>query len=169
MNMTKTVTTVGIGAAIVAGSMLAVSAANAQTGGDSDERASGFAERFSLDESEVKSYFLEKHEARQADREEKHVEHLASLVEEGTLTQEQADALSTKKTEMHEAREALRDQDLTREEMKEQMEASRDEFKTWAEEQGIDLDTIRSEGGEKGGHRGHHGGPRGFGESKSDS
>ena len=160
MNVSKTAATVGIGAAIVAGSMLAVSAANAQSeNANGDNRAGEFAERFNLEEGEVKQYFEEKHEQRHEDREAKHAEHLATLVSDGALTQEQADALSAKKDEMHEAREGLRDQDLTREEMKEQMMQSKDEFKVWAEEQGIDLEALRGEKGEGG--EGHHKGMRG--------
>ena len=154
---TKIITTAGVGAAIVAGSMLAVTATSAHSGGSSDERAAEIAERFDLDETEVQTYFTEKKAEHQAERAEKHAEHLASLVEDGTLTQEQADALSAKHAEMREAKEALKDQDLTKEEMQEQMEASRADLKAWAEEQGINLDDIHPEKGE--GHKkGHYGG-----------
>jgi len=168
MTITKTMATVGIGAAIVTGSMLAVSAAGAHgSTSSSTGRATEFAERFDLSEDEVKQYFEERRGEYQAEREEKHAERLEALVEDGTLTQEQADALSAKKDEIHEAKEALQDGDLTRSEMREQMEAAREEFKTWADEQGIDLDSIRQDSeGEKGDHRM---GPRGFGGPHSES
>jgi hypothetical protein len=155
---------------VATGTALGISGASAHSGGNEEERAarvSELAERFNLDESEVESYFEEKRTEHEAEREQKRDEHLAGLVEDGTLTQEQADALKAKMEELHEARDALKDQDLTREEMREQMEANREELQSWAEEQGIDLDAIRPEKGE--GRRGHHGhGPHGDFESETE-
>ena len=156
MNMSKTLTTVGVGAAIVAGSMMAVTAASAHYGGDNSERVAEFAERFELEESEVQAYFDEKHEARQQERETARAEHMAGLVEAGTLPQEQADALSAKHEELRAAVQSLKESDASREEMKSQMEENRDAMQAWAEEQGINLDDVRPEKGE-----GHRKGPRG--------
>ena len=159
MNTTRVLTTAGVGAAIIAGSMLAVNAANAHGNiADSEARVSEFAERFDLNEDEVKSYFEEKREQRQNEREEQHAEHLSSLVADGSITQQQADALSAKKDEMRDAREALHGQDLTKEEMHERMQQAREDFNTWADEQGIDLDSIRPERADRDskGHGKHH-------------
>lgn len=151
MTITKVLTAAGIGTAIVVGSLLAVSTANAHMGGGSDTIASELATRFNLNEGEVESFFEEKRQEHKADMDEKRAQHIASLVENGTLTQEQADALTAKLDEMHTKREAVREENLSRDERHEQMEQLREEFESWAESQGIDLDVIHPEGG-----HGHH-------------
>ena len=162
MNISKTISTVGVGAAIVVGSMFAVNAVGAHSGGDvSDDRAAAIAEKLGVNSDQVKEAFEEIHAEKKAEREEQKAEHLAGLIADGTLTQEQADALQAKHEELREAKEALKEQDLTREEIREQMQEAKDEFRAWAEEQGIDLEEIRPEGGReghKGGHRGGFGG-----------
>jgi hypothetical protein len=162
MNVSKTVSTIGVGAAIVAGSMLAVTAASAHSGVSEEkqtERASALAERFNLDESEVQSYFEDQRAVHKAEREAEHAEHIAGLIEAGTLTQAQADELTALKDEAKASIEALKESGANREEIKKLMDENRSAVETWASEQGINLDDIRSEGHEKGG-RGHHG-PRG--------
>lgn len=158
MTITKTLSTVGVGAAIVAGSMLAVNFASAQS--NKSDRQSELVSRLStelnVDSSAVQSVFDEIKQEKMAEREAKMEEHMSTLVAEGKITQEQADALKAKKEEMQTAREALRDQDLTREEIHKQMEQTLEEFKTWAESQGIDLEAIHPKDGPDQGH-GHHG------------
>lgn len=152
----KAVSTVGIGAAVVVGSLMATSLVGAHPFSDEsrEERVAELAERFNLNEDEVRTYFEEKREEHRAEMEEKHAQRLAELVEDGTLTQEQADALSAKHEEMRQGMEELRESDASREEIHEEMESLREELEAWAEEQGIDLDSIRAEG--KHGHRGGH-------------
>ena len=165
MNVSKTVSTIGVGAAIVAGSMLAVTAASAHGGSEEKqaERASALAERFNLDESEVQSYFEDQRTERKAEREAKRAEHISGLVEAGTLTQTQADELIALKDETKASIEELKESGAEKEEIKSAMEESRSAVEAWASEQGINLDDIRPEGKEKGG-RGHHG-PKGVSES----
>ena len=144
MNATKILSAAGIATAIVVGSMLAVTAASAH--GDENarqERITELAERFNLDESEVKAFYEEKKAERQQEREAKQAEHLASLVSDGVLTQEQADALKEKRDELRETKMSLKEQDLTKEEWKQQLETLKSEFQAWADEQGINLDDIR--------------------------
>ncbi len=146
MTIARTLSTVGIGAAIVAGSMFAVSAANAQSGGGvSDDRATAIAEKLGVDSDQVKEAFEEVHAEKKAEREEQKAERLAGLVSDGTLTQEQADSLTAKHAELRETMQALKDSGASREEIRKQMKTAKEEFKTWAEEQGIDLEAIRPE------------------------
>ncbi len=151
MNISKTISTVGIGAGIIVGSMLAVNAASAHNAGGTDEkqaeRVSELAERFNLDENELKTYFEEQKAEHEAEHQQKQEERLASLVAEGKLTQAQADALKAKREEMKASFEAAKDQNLTREERRTQMKQNRDDFKTWADSQGIDLEVIHPEDG----------------------
>lgn len=146
MKATKALTTAGVGAAIVAGSMLAVTTANAHFYGNSDERAAALAERFDLDAVEVQRYFEEKKAEKSVEREEKRNQHIASLVSDGTLTQEQADALDAKWDEMKSKKDALKEQELSSEEMREQFEQSRSEFNSWAESEGINIEDIKPQG-----------------------
>jgi hypothetical protein len=93
-------------------------------------------------------------EQKMAQRQEKRTERLQALVADGTLSEDQKAALEAKHEEMHALRDELRSQNLTRDEMHERMQSSRDEFKAWATDQGIDLDAIHPESGPKQGHRG---------------
>jgi hypothetical protein len=93
-------------------------------------------------------------EQKMAQRQEQRTERLQTLVANGTLSEDQRAALEAKHEEMHALRDELKSQDLTREQMQVKMQTSRDEFKAWAAEQGIDLDAIHPEGGPREGHRG---------------
>ena len=60
MTIAKTITSIGIGGAIIAGSMMAVTMASAHGNTDIDkrgERANALAERFNLDQTEVENFF----------------------------------------------------------------------------------------------------------------
>lgn len=142
---------------VATGSILGVSAASAHGNGEnSDELVTKLAEKFNVDESEIESVFEEQRTEMQAERETARAEHLQGLVDAGTITSDQKIALEAKLDEMKATREALRDQDLTREERHEKMEEARDSLEAWAKEQGIDLSAIHPEGG-PGGHKGGRG------------
>lgn len=104
------------------------------------------AERFDLDPEEVQAFFEENRQQRHAEHEAERQEAIESAVSEGLITQEQADLLATKQAELQQAREALRDQDLDRNEMRDAMEQLHQDFKSWAEENNIDLEALRPEG-----------------------
>lgn len=162
MNITKTISTAGIGLAIIGGSMMAVNIASAHGNDKQSELVDRLSTELNVDSAKVQGVFDSLKEEHKAERDAKHAEHIVSLVENGTLTQEQAGALSAKFDELQTAREALKDQDLTHEEMREQMKEARSNFEAWAEEQGINLEDIRPEGqgehkGRNGHHRGHYG------------
>jgi hypothetical protein len=160
MNITKSLSTLGVGAAIVTGSMMAVTMASAHSSTEQKaDRVSELAERFDLEESEVQSYFDEKKTANQAEREAAQAEHVDGLIEAGTLTQTQADELTALKDGFKTEIESLKDSGADRDAIKAAMEDNRSEIKAWAEAQGIDLGDIKPERGEgKKGHKGHGGG-----------
>lgn len=83
--------------------------------------------------------------------EERAGDHLDSLVEEGEITEEQRQTLVEKKQEMWEAREQLRD--LSPEERKEEMSQLREEFRAWAEENGLDCPVGSGSRGMRKGNR----------------
>jgi SMC interacting uncharacterized protein involved in chromosome segregation len=94
----------------------------------------------------------ENNEQKMEQRQEKRTEKLQSLVENGTLSEEQRTALEARHAEIHALRDELKNQDLPRQEMRERMQESREEFKKWAQDQGINLDELKPEGGERRGH-----------------
>lgn len=109
--------------------------------GHAEEFANRFAERFGLNTDEVNSFMNEFHEERMQERHQEQIDRLATLVDGGELTQEEADMITAKWEEMR-SEGSVGDH--------------RDEFRAWAEENGIDLSVLRPEG-----HRGHGmGGPK---------
>jgi hypothetical protein len=159
MKITKAISTAGVGAAIVTGSLLAATLASAHGNGTKiDERATELAEKFNLDETEVKQYFEEKRDEHKAEHEAKAEEHLQSLVDAGTITAEQKTKLEEFRIERQTLKESLKNSDLSKEEIKAQFEAQKAEVEAWAESEGLDLEDIRPEPKEgRHGHGRHHG------------
>jgi polyhydroxyalkanoate synthesis regulator phasin len=136
----------------------------ATTPGNDDPKQSlidSIATKFNLNKDEVKKVFDENHEAREAKHEQKLADRLAEAVKDGKLTQEQADKLTAKLSEMHESRETNREalKDKTPAERKETMKAERDAFKQWLTVNNIP-EEFGGPMGSKGEGRGHHGGMR---------
>lgn len=90
------------------------------------------ASKFGVSEDEVKEVF---EATKEAHRDQK----LDSLVEDGTLTQEQRDSLEAKIEEMKERKQEIMNTSMTAEERRTAMEELRSEMKEWAEENGIEL------------------------------
>ncbi len=98
------------------------------------------ADRFNLNVSDVEEVFDEEKDERRAEMFALFADRLDEIVSEGKLTEAQKEAILDKHEEMQDKMEGLKD--LTPEERKEKMQEVHDEFKTWAEEQGIDLSLI---------------------------
>lgn len=96
-----------------------------------------FIERFNLNEDEVVQFVEEEREFRHEERSAAIEEKLNAAVSEGTLTEEQKNALLTK---MEEHREEM--ESLTWDEKHEHMGEHKEEMLTWAEENGIDLTQL---------------------------
>lgn len=106
------------------------------------------ADRFGLEESEVEEVFTQYRSERHLEMQVRFEERLAALVEEGTLTQAQADAILQKHEEMRADHEAL----LTAspEERKDYAQSHRAELKAWAEGEGIDVSLLGGLGAKMG-------------------
>jgi len=140
---------------IATGSIIGISAVSAHGGGENkNELVTKLAEKFNVDASEVESVFKKQHAEMKAEREVKRTERLQALVDAGTITAEQKTALEAKFEEMATTRQALKNQDLSLEEIHAKMDEGRSAIESWAKEQGINLKDIRPEGGQMGG-RGH--------------
>ena len=163
MKLSKGMLAAGIVTTVAAGSIVGTSVASAHSGNGSGNVIDKLVERFSLNRDDVQAVFEEVRDEHQADMQAQRDEQLSELVQNGTLTQTQADALKAKQQEMHEYRNELRDQNLSREQLRTQLQEQRESFRAWADEQGIDLQAIKPDRGMgMDGHR--HGGPR-FAES----
>ena len=144
----------GVVTSVAAIGLIGLPSASAQEGSFASGIASSLAERFNLSEAEVETFLDEQRDTFRAERQEARAEaraeRLAELVEDGTLTQEQADTMTEMKEAMQAEKQELKDQDLSREEIREAMSELREEFQTWAEEEGIDLEEIRGDHDKKG-------------------
>lgn len=141
--------TLGAGA-ISVGTTLAAEAG--QTPKFVSDLAAAIAEEFDLDQSDVEAVIeeqaaahREEKEARQdermAEHEQKFEEMLAQAVEDGELTQDQADEIIEKSDEIRAYAETLID--MEPEERKDAMKERLDELKDWAEENDIPMEYVR--------------------------
>ena len=117
------------------------------------------AQKFNLNEDEVKTVFEEHKTERQAEMKQKHEEHLNQLVSEGKLTEDQKNALIAKREEMREKYGKNKEdwKNMSKEEKIEKKKAWQEEMHNWAEENGIDLKELRPEGKGFGAQRKGHG------------
>lgn len=126
--------------------------ANPSANGKFDNLIEALAERFDVSEEEVLKVFQAERLEQQAIREEMQANRLANAVEEGYLTQEQADAITAYREEHQELMVSLINMDL--DDRKEALDAAREEVKAWAKEQGIPLKYILPAQGQD--HNAHH-------------
>ena len=98
------------------------------------------AERFNLDPEEVGSFFIGEIEQKREQMKLRFEEWLEKAVSEGKLTEEQKQAILTKRDELQGKREELKE--LSSEERWEAMKELKEEMKTWAEENDINLGWV---------------------------
>jgi len=115
------------------------------------------AQKFGLNEAEVKAVFDEEMNSRHTQMQVKIQEKLTQAVADGKITEAQKTAIIAKHTEMQANREANRIewQSMTPEQRREAMEELKQEMKTWAEQNGINLSYL------PGWNKGPFGGRRG--------
>ena len=95
------------------------------------------ADEFGLDEDQVEQVIHELREERQAEMHARWLEQLDQAVRNGKVTEEQRQALITKHSEVFEEMESVRL--LPFNERRAETRHMRDEFRQWADENGIDL------------------------------
>ena len=118
------------------------------------------AQRFGLNESDVKVVFDEDRSERQAEMQARFADRLTQAVSNGEITEAQKQLILDKHEEMQSQRETEREQfqNMTAEERRSEREAHHQELETWAETNGIDIEYLFGGfGGPKG--SGMHGGP----------
>lgn len=159
--MNKPTMLVGAAASVGLAGLIGTAAVHATTdnGDGQSSLISSLAERFNLDEDDVKEVFDQARDERHAEREQAITDELNALVDDGSLTQSQVDAIIEKRAELESEREANRDTDdeTTSDDRRSQMQDRRAALETWAEENDIPEEYLRYV---MGGH-GKHGGPGG--------
>jgi hypothetical protein len=98
------------------------------------------SDKFNLNVSDVQQVFDEEADEKRAERFAFFADRLDELVSEGKLREAQKESILDKHEEMQDKMEGLKD--LAPEERKDKMRELHEEFKNWAEEQGIDLPLI---------------------------
>lgn len=97
------------------------------------------ADRFGLNVEDVEEVFDEERAERHAEMLQSFEDRLSEAVTNGKITEEQKQLILDKHEEMQAKMKELKSQDLTREEMQEEMKTYHEELKAWADEQNIDL------------------------------
>jgi len=131
------------------------------------------ASKFNLNKTEVQAVFDEQHSQMEAQRETEVKAEVTQLVKDGKLTQDQADKINAKRTELEKERDANRTagQNLTDTERQTKMDEHRAALDTWLKDNGIDQQyaylLMGGRGHGPGGPGGH--GMRGNGQRSSNS
>lgn len=112
------------------------------------------ADKFGLNLNEVKAVFDQERQDRQVQMESKFEDRLNQAVTDGKLTEDQKKLILTKHQEIQANRDQEKsdEQNLTPEKRKNQMENRRQELKTWASQNGIDVQYLMGGFGIRAGH-----------------
>lgn len=97
------------------------------------------SEKFNLDKDAVLEVFTEEHAEKQAQMLQLFEDRLDDAVGEGKITVDQKALILDKHEEMQAKMDELRSQNLSRDQMHEEMKKLHDELKTWATQNGINI------------------------------
>lgn len=133
------ITVIGIFGLLVVGALTG-SVIKAQAADDYPPLVQKLVDRFNLDPAEVQEVFEETRAERQSQQQARLEEKINQAVAEGKITAEQQEAILNRHAEIKEQHEALKD--LSPEERRQAFQELHQEMKTWAEENGLDLQQI---------------------------
>ncbi|MBL8160053.1 hypothetical protein JNJ66_06380 [Candidatus Saccharibacteria bacterium] len=173
MHIPKNLVVAGVATSMGIAGLAAVGTASAMTttGTSGDNLITKIAEKFNLNQDEVKAVFDEAHEEREAAQKQQVEEALTQAVTDGKLTEDQKQKLLDKRAELQAERQAERteieglsdeDRQTAMEGKREEMDTKRQELQQWLSDNGIDETYGRYLMGGRGGHGGP-GSPGGFG------
>lgn len=137
----KVVLPATVALAVLAATIVATNSVLAQDATSYPSIVQKIAERFNLNEADVQSVFDEEREEKHAEMFALFADRLDELVSDGEITSEQKEAILDKHEEMQAKMEELRG--LSHEERHEKMVDLHEEFRAWAEAQGLDLSLLR--------------------------
>lgn len=118
------------------------------------------ATKFNLNPTDVQQVFDDQHAQMEVQHQQAMKDHLAQLVMDGKLTQEQADKITSKLQELESQHEANKTafQGKTKEEVRTLMEQERTQLEQWAKDNNIPMEYLHFGFG-----KGHGPGMHGFG------
>ena len=148
MNINSKVASVAAVSAIVGVTFVGANSVSALRG-DGDKLVDKIVEQYDASEADAQTFVDGLKAEFEANREANRDEHLSGLVESGVLSEEQRAELEAFGEDRREQIAELKAQDLSREEIKEAMEGLRDEVEACAEAEGIDLDEIKPDKGDR--------------------
>ncbi|NTV31374.1 hypothetical protein HGA91_05370 [candidate division WWE3 bacterium] len=119
------------------------------------------ADRFEVSTDDVKTVFEEARADHRQEMQARMSERLDQLVSDGKITADQKNLIEDKIAEIEAQRKSDKNQDLTPEQRRQQMEDERDSFEQWAKDNGIDSSYLMMFRG-RGGHHGMMGGHMGM-------
>jgi hypothetical protein len=107
------------------------------------------AEKFNLNKDDVQKVFDEERNNRESGMQKQMESRLTQAVQDGKITEEQKKLILDKVSSLHASRTAEMDKmkSMTADQRKEAMKTHKDELKTWADQNGIDLKSILGEMG----------------------
>ena len=118
------------------------------------------AQKLGIDENKVQTAFDEIRREHQQEMQAQFTERLNQAVTDGRLTQDQKNLILQKHEELQTERQTEREQvqNMSREERREFMETRHEEMQAWGEANGIDLQYVMGQVGERERGPGMHGG-----------
>lgn len=143
--MKQYITVSVIAIAVVGAGLFGVSHVSAQDADSHDTLVQKIAQKFNLNQEEVKAVFDEHRTERVKIKHEKMDERLNQLVSEGEITEEQKVLIQNKLNEQHAKLKANMEslKDVSREERREAFQKEHEALRAWAMENNIDLSLVR--------------------------
>ena len=113
----------------------AVNASSVSSGGPTNSLVSALAIKFNLRPSDVQAVFDEQRAAMEKEREQAFADRVKAGIRSGTLTQDQADKIITKKAELETLKASFSGK--TQDEIRSSMKTQMDSLKHWAADNNI--------------------------------
>lgn len=135
-----------LGLTLIGGTLIGVTSVSAQDAtGKSQSITQKLAQRFNLNEADVKAVFVEEHQARHAQMKTAFEQRLAQAVADRKITEAQKTAILNKFSEMKATKlNPGQFKNQTPEQRKQATEQKKSELETWATENGLTLETLQS-------------------------
>ena len=139
--------------AIIGTALASSSFVSAQDTNGPDSLITAIAQKFNLNETDVKSVFEEQRSKHQAERKAAVEQKLTQAVADGKITEAQKQAILAKVAANQDNKPNFEEfKNLTPEQRREKMEQKRTEMENWAKQNGLSLETLHELTGGPQGH-----------------
>ena len=155
MKIKKIAATTAVFLGVSGAGLLASQAVFAQGSSGQDNLIDKLATKFDLNKDEVKQVFDEEHAIREEKRAEKLSQYLQTKVDDGTITESQKSMVESKLEELKNKREEFKNQNITHEQLHEEMKKQKAELDQWAKDNNIPVDLLKPRFGRMG-HSPHY-------------